>query len=105
MLFSFHPVSLFVYAALTKGVSAPQGVHPDQLVRASYSGTVPAPLRVPYQSRDIWKDSGIVYRRLEAGLRIVFDWISEQVSLSLSNKYRLRINFRSNHGYLATLIL
>ena len=85
----FSPSGLLVclYVCFFKGVSAPQGVHPDKLMWTSYSGPIPAPLRVPYLSKDIRKDGGIVYRQLGVGLSIVFDWISEQVSLSPLNKH------------------
>jgi len=75
----FWAFPVFTNSNPTKGMGAPEEVHPNDLVRSTQQGSfIPRP-RIPFLSKAITEDGGQLYSQLSTGLQDVFTWLSGQV--------------------------
>ena len=63
----------------TKGVGAPEEIHPNDLIQSTQHGSFVPRHRIPFLSSTITEGEGRLYSQLSARLQDVVVWLSSQV--------------------------
>ncbi|KAF9780636.1 hypothetical protein BJ322DRAFT_1112633 [Thelephora terrestris] len=69
------------------GMGAPEEIHPNDLIRSTQEESSIARHRVPFLSKAITDDGGLIFSQLTAGLHDVLGWVSDQVEQHLPERF------------------